>query len=355
MRPKLPRAADQGGLPRRHRRADREPGRSAQGARIESAGRSRDRPPRYGGDVDRGDAAQFGVGQLAGGGRPRRRGLGDRGGRHFDGRFELVACGPGELAAELARLSPAEVIADEAVPGIPHERRQGRLREHRGRTRAEARFGLATLDGLGSPSAPNWRRRAGWSPISTLPRRARGSSSTRRAGRARRATWRSMPLLATASELVRSVGGSAAGSLLGEIDRCQTAAGRRLLCEDICRAADRPRRDRCAARARRLASRGRDPPRTHSPGAESHARLRPRARRGWRRGAGARAISRCCATGSARRRRSARDRRRTRPPDLLDHCCRGSSATTHWSIAVARAGRIAADRRLERRVYRRRL
>ena len=34
------------------------------------------------------------------------------------GRFELVACGPGELAAELARLSPAETIADAPVPGV---------------------------------------------------------------------------------------------------------------------------------------------------------------------------------------------------------------------------------------------
>jgi len=34
-------------------------------------------------------------------------------------------------------------------------------------------------------------------------------------------------------ELTRTVSGSVAGSLLGEIDRCQTAAGRRLLCEDI--------------------------------------------------------------------------------------------------------------------------
>jgi DNA mismatch repair protein MutS len=33
------------------------------------------------------------------------------------GRFELVACGPGELAAEVARLSPAELIAESAVPG----------------------------------------------------------------------------------------------------------------------------------------------------------------------------------------------------------------------------------------------
>src|SRR6185503_18011656 len=34
-------------------------------------------------------------------------------------------------------------------------------------------------------------------------------------------------------ELTRSISGSVDGSLLGEIDRCQTAAGRRLLCEDI--------------------------------------------------------------------------------------------------------------------------
>src|SRR3990170_3776534 len=35
------------------------------------------------------------------------------------GRFELVAFGPGELAAELARLSPAETIADSPPPGLP--------------------------------------------------------------------------------------------------------------------------------------------------------------------------------------------------------------------------------------------
>ncbi|MEA3080364.1 MAG: mismatch repair protein MutS, partial [Sphingomonadales bacterium] len=34
------------------------------------------------------------------------------------GRFELVSCGPGELAAELARLAPAETIAESSVPGI---------------------------------------------------------------------------------------------------------------------------------------------------------------------------------------------------------------------------------------------
>src|SRR5919107_6357717 len=34
------------------------------------------------------------------------------------GRFELVGCGPGELAAELARLLPAETIADAKIAGV---------------------------------------------------------------------------------------------------------------------------------------------------------------------------------------------------------------------------------------------
>jgi DNA mismatch repair protein MutS len=47
-------------------------------------------------------------------------------------------------------------------------------------------------------------------------------------------------------ELTRSISGTVAGSLLGEIDRCQTAAGRRLLCEDV----SAPLTDRSAIEAR---------------------------------------------------------------------------------------------------------
>ncbi|HEX6603792.1 MAG TPA: DNA mismatch repair protein MutS, partial [Sphingomicrobium sp.] len=47
-------------------------------------------------------------------------------------------------------------------------------------------------------------------------------------------------------ELTRSISGTVAGSLLGEIDRCQTAAGRRLLCEDV----SAPLTDRTAIEAR---------------------------------------------------------------------------------------------------------
>src|SRR5205085_10694052 len=68
------------------------------------------------------------------------------------GRFELVSCGPGELAAELARLSPAETIADSAVPGIATTAGKGGYNSLAGERALKERFGLATIDGLGSPT-----------------------------------------------------------------------------------------------------------------------------------------------------------------------------------------------------------
>src|SRR4051812_27349616 len=68
------------------------------------------------------------------------------------GRFELIACGPGELAAQVARLSPAEVIADASVPGIGTSAGKGGFDSLPGERALKSRFGLATLDGLGSPS-----------------------------------------------------------------------------------------------------------------------------------------------------------------------------------------------------------
>ena len=68
------------------------------------------------------------------------------------GRFELVGCGPGELAAELARLSPAETIADAPVPGVRTSAGKGGFESLAGERSLKSRFGLATLDGLGSPS-----------------------------------------------------------------------------------------------------------------------------------------------------------------------------------------------------------
>jgi len=67
------------------------------------------------------------------------------------GRFELIGCGPGELASELARLGPAETIADGKVPGLATRPGHGGFDSIEGERALKRRFGLATLDGIGAP------------------------------------------------------------------------------------------------------------------------------------------------------------------------------------------------------------
>jgi DNA mismatch repair protein MutS len=149
------------------------------------------------------------------------------------GRFELIACGPGELAAELARLSPSEVIADSAVPGIGTTRGKGGFDSIAGETRLKARFGIATLDGLGSPSPAELAAAGGL--LSYLDATQKGAGVLLDAPRRiARASHMAIDAATRDSlELTRSASGSTPGSLLAEIDRCQTAGGRRLLAEDI--------------------------------------------------------------------------------------------------------------------------
>ena len=149
------------------------------------------------------------------------------------GRFELVSCGPGELAGELARLSPAETIADSPVPAIQAGAGKGGFDSIAGERALKTRFGLATLDGLGSPSRAELcaaggllayldATQKGAGVLLDLPRRIARASHMAIDAASRESL-----------ELTRAVGASVSGSLLGEIDRCQTAGGRRLLCEDI--------------------------------------------------------------------------------------------------------------------------
>ncbi len=149
------------------------------------------------------------------------------------GRFELVSCSPGDLPAELARLAPAETIADSSVPGIQTSAGKGGFESLAGERALKCRFGLATLDGLGSPSRAELAAAGGLLSYLDATQKKAGIllDAPRRVARANHmaidaATRDSL-------ELARSVSGSVAGSLLGEIDRCQTAAGRRLLAEDI--------------------------------------------------------------------------------------------------------------------------
>ena len=162
------------------------------------------------------------------------------------GRFELVSCGPGELAAELARLSPAETIADASIAGIRTTPGKGGFESLVGERALKARFGLSTLDGLGTPSRAELAAAGGLLTYLGATQKDSGTllDAPRRISRAEHmaidsATRESL-------ELTRSATGRVAGSLLGEIDRCQTAAGRRLLCEDV----SAPLTDKAAIEAR---------------------------------------------------------------------------------------------------------
>jgi DNA mismatch repair protein MutS len=154
------------------------------------------------------------------------------------GRFELIGCAPGELAAELARISPAETIAAEGtvplgtVPGALSSGKGG-FDSIAGERALKSRFGLATLDGLGAPSRAELAAAGGL--IAYLDATQKGAGVLLDAPRrVSRASHMAIDAATRDSlELTRSVAGSVAGSLLGEIDRCQTAAGRRLLAEDV--------------------------------------------------------------------------------------------------------------------------
>jgi len=149
------------------------------------------------------------------------------------GRFELVSCGPGELAAELARLSAAEVIADVDVPGLRTTAGKGGFDSIAGERGLKDRFGLETLDGIGAPSPAELAAAGGL--LTYLDATQKGAGILLDAPRRiSRASHMAIDAASRDSlELTRSAGGSVAGSLLGEIDRCQTAAGRRLLAEDV--------------------------------------------------------------------------------------------------------------------------
>ena len=149
------------------------------------------------------------------------------------GRFELVACGTGELASELARIGPAEIVADGSVPGIATANGKGGFDSVAGERALKARFGLATLDGLGTPSRAELAAAGGLLAYldATQKDAAVLLDAPRRIARASHVVIDSATR--DSLEICRSVAGSVSGSLLGEIDRCQTAGGRRLLAEDI--------------------------------------------------------------------------------------------------------------------------
>ena len=149
------------------------------------------------------------------------------------GRFELVACGPGELQSELARLSPAETIADAKVPGIATTDGKGGFDSHAGERALKARFGVATLDGFGAPSRAELAAAGGL--LAYLDATQKDAAAF--LGPPRRIARSSHMAIDAATrdslEICRSQAGTLAGSLLAAIDRCVTAPGRRLIAADL--------------------------------------------------------------------------------------------------------------------------
>jgi DNA mismatch repair protein MutS len=149
------------------------------------------------------------------------------------GRFELIACGPGELASELARLSPAETLAEGRVPGIATRAGSGGFDSASGERAIKARFALATLDGIGAPSRAELAAAGGL--LAYLDSTQKGAGVLLDAPRriARSEAMQIDSATRESLELTRSAGGGTAGSLLGEINRCVTACGRRLIAADL--------------------------------------------------------------------------------------------------------------------------
>jgi len=149
------------------------------------------------------------------------------------GRFELVACGPGELQAELARLSPAETVAAEKVPGIGATSGKGGFDSLAGEQALKRRFGLATLDGFGAPGRAELAAAGGLLAYLDATQKNAGAflAAPRRIVRSEHMAID--PATRDSLEICRTQTGSLAGSLLGCIDRCVTAPGRRLLASDL--------------------------------------------------------------------------------------------------------------------------
>jgi DNA mismatch repair protein MutS len=149
------------------------------------------------------------------------------------GRFELVACSPGDLRAELARLSPAETIADDEIPGLAVSPGKGGFDSIAGERAIKARFGVATLDGFGAPTRAELAAAGGL--LAYLDATQKNASSFLDAPRriVRNDHMAIDESTRDSLEILRAADGSQVGSLAHCVDRCVTASGRRLLAADL--------------------------------------------------------------------------------------------------------------------------
>jgi DNA mismatch repair protein MutS len=165
------------------------------------------------------------------------------------GRFEILESSAAGLAADLARLAPAETIASDAgehVAVATTLRPRAEFDSGRGEARLKALFGVATLDGFGTFSRAALAAAGGL--VAYLDHAARGSLPFLRPPRLARASETMTIDQATREslELTMTSAGQRRGSLLDAVDRTVTGAGARLLAADL----SAPLMDREAIEAR---------------------------------------------------------------------------------------------------------
>ncbi|OYY65740.1 MutS family DNA mismatch repair protein [Sphingomonas sp. 28-62-11] len=152
------------------------------------------------------------------------------------GRFELIESDAASVAADLARLSPAETIASDATDFADlatGHRPRSEFDSASGEERLKALFGVATLDGFGSFSRAALAAAGGL--VRYLDHNGKGSLPFLRPPRLTRSAETMAIDAATREslELTQTTHGARKGSLLDAVDRTVTGAGARLLAADI--------------------------------------------------------------------------------------------------------------------------
>ncbi|MEG3146452.1 DNA mismatch repair protein MutS [Sphingomonas sp. RT2P30] len=153
------------------------------------------------------------------------------------GRFEVIEADAAGLAAELARLNPAEVIAaeDSAHAGHATDGTRPRADFDSGGAvdRLHRLYGVSTLDGFGSFSRAALAAAGGL--VAYLEHAAKGALPFLRPPRLAAARDGIAIDAATREslELTQASGGGRKGSLLDAVDRTLTGAGARLLAADL--------------------------------------------------------------------------------------------------------------------------
>ncbi|KTT71886.1 DNA mismatch repair protein MutS [Sphingomonas endophytica] len=163
------------------------------------------------------------------------------------GRFEVIACDPATLGAELARLGAAEVVAAEGsdAPATVFRPRAD-FDSARAEERLKRLFAVATLDGFGQFGRAGLAAAGGL--VAYLDHTAKGQLPFLRPPvlAAARDTMAIDAATRESLEITCTAAGQRKGSLLDAVDRTVTGAGARLLAADL----GAPLMDRAAIEAR---------------------------------------------------------------------------------------------------------